>query len=243
MTTLEVSQLSFAYGGKRVLQEVSFSLQSGGFYALLGVNGAGKTTLFNLLTRLLALQQGRIHFPQASRQTQAEVLRQLGVVFQQSTLDLDLTVQQNLSYHAALQGLSRAEGQRRIEQELERMQMLPRLHERVRELNGGHRRRLEIARALLHQPSILLLDEASAGMDVQSRQRLLQHVHQLCAERGISVLWATHLLEEVSSEDQLLWLHQGRLLEQGQVAQICQRQQQPDLPSLVQHWLAQTGEC
>jgi ABC-2 type transport system ATP-binding protein len=126
----------------------------------------------------------------------------MGVVFQQSTLDLDLSVEQNLRYHAALHGLTE------------------RGCERVRELNGGHRRRVEIARALLHQPRLLLLDEASVGLDPASRLALNQHVRSLCREQGISVLWTTHLLDEVHSDDDLLILHQGRLVASGQAREV-----------------------
>ncbi|ROL84797.1 ABC transporter ATP-binding protein [Pseudomonas protegens] len=225
MNALEVSQLSFAYGPRQVLDQVSLSLAPGRFAALLGPNGAGKSTLIALLTRLYDLQQGDIRVGGCSLRNAARAaLRQLGVVFQQSTLDLDLSVEQNLHYHAALHGLSRRQGQARIDAELARQGLSERRRESVRALNGGHRRRVEIARALLHEPRLLLLDEASAGLDPASRLALNRHIRQLCQEQRLSVLWTTHLLDEVQADDQLLILYQGRLVASGVAATISQQQ-------------------
>lgn len=216
MNALQVSDLSFAYGTRDALRQLDFSLPAGQFASLLGPNGAGKSTLIALLTRLYDVQCGEIRVGGHSLQTSPRpALRQLGVVFQQSTLDLDLSVEQNLRYHVALHGLSRREGSVRIDTELARQELTERRHERVRNLNGGHRRRVEIARALLHEPRLLLLDEPSVGLDPGSRLALGQHVRQLCREQGISVLWATHLLDEVQPSDTLLILHQGRLVASG----------------------------
>ncbi|MBS7561686.1 ATP-binding cassette domain-containing protein [Pseudomonas sp. RC4D1] len=225
MNALEVSQLSFAYGPRQALDQVSLSLAPGRFAALLGPNGAGKSTLIALLTRLYDLQQGDIRVGGCSLRNAARAaLRQLGVVFQQSTLDLDLSVEQNLHYHAALHGLSRRQGQARIDAELARQGLSERRRDSVRALNGGHRRRVEIARALLHEPRLLLLDEASAGLDPASRLALNRHIRQLCQEQRLSVLWTTHLLDEVQVDDQLLILHQGRLVASGVAATISQEQ-------------------
>ncbi|SIS41153.1 ABC transporter ATP-binding protein [Neptunomonas antarctica] len=220
--SIEVDKISFRYARKTALSELSFILENGQFCALLGPNGAGKSTLFALLTRLYALQQGNIHIQGLDLQTApTQVMQQLGVVFQQSTLDLDLTVQQNLAYHASLHGLCGATARVRIAQELERMAMKERAHEKVRSLNGGHRRRVEIARALLHQPSVLLLDEPTTGLDPQARKALNLHVRQLCTDSMITVLWATHLIDEVLPEDRVLLLHQGRLLSSGTGLDLC----------------------
>ncbi|TYC57286.1 ATP-binding cassette domain-containing protein [Marinobacter sp. BW6] len=228
--TIEASTLSFHYGDKPVLREVSFALTSGRFHALLGPNGAGKSTLFGLLTRLLALQQGDILLGgQSLKKQPAEAMRQIGVVFQQNALDLDLTVRQNLQYHAALHGLSRKEARVRGDQELERFNLLDRANDAVRQLNGGHRRRVEIARALLHNPSLLLLDEPTVGLDVASRKGLNEHVRTLCEEDGLTVLWATHLIEEVSEDDRVLILHQGQLLADGNGQAICEAEGTRDL--------------
>ncbi|OAN88910.1 ABC transporter ATP-binding protein [Marinobacter sp. EhC06] len=228
--TIEASNLSFRYGEKPVLREVSFALTSGRFHALLGPNGAGKSTLFGLLTRLLALQQGELLLAgQSLKKQPAEAMRRIGVVFQQNALDLDLTVRQNLQYHAALHGLSRKEARVRGDRELERFSLLDRANDAVRQLNGGHRRRVEIARALLHEPSLLLLDEPTVGLDVASRKALNEHVRTLCEEDGLTVLWATHLIEEVRAEDRVLILHQGQLLADGKGQAICEAEGTRDL--------------
>ncbi|SFR46121.1 ABC-2 type transport system ATP-binding protein [Marinobacter gudaonensis] len=228
--TIEASNLSFRYGNKPVLREVSFALTPGRFHALLGPNGAGKSTLFGLLTRLLALQQGDIVLAGQSLEKQpAGAMRQIGVVFQHNALDLDLTVRQNLQYHAALHGLSRREARTRGDRELERFNLLDRANDAVRQLNGGHRRRVEIARALLHEPSVLLLDEPTVGLDVASRKALNEHVRTLCEADGLTVLWATHLIEEVRKDDRVLILHQGQLLADGNGQAICEAEGTRDL--------------
>ena len=216
MNALQVENLGFAYGDRQALADVSFSVAAGRFTALLGPNGAGKSTLIALLTRLYELQQGEIQVVGCSlRKQPRNALQRLGVVFQQSTLDLDLSVEQNLRYHAALHGMPRVLATGRIEQELQRQQLVERRKSRVRELNGGHRRRVEIARALLHKPNLLLLDEATVGLDPGSRQALNAHVRELCREEGMSVLWTTHLLDEIQGDDDLLILHRGSLVAQG----------------------------
>jgi ABC-2 type transport system ATP-binding protein len=144
----------------------------------------------------------------------------MGVVFQQPTLDLDLTVRRNLLYFAALHGLSGREAQTRIDAALERLDMAERAGELARDLNGGHRRRTEIARALLHRPRVLLLDEPTVGLDAASRANITRHVHELASEMGLTVLWATHLTDEVLPADRLVILHRGRVLADSTAGQI-----------------------
>ncbi len=215
MSGLRVASLSYNYGAKQALDDVAFALEPGQFCALLGPNGAGKSTLFNLLTRLFAARKGEIeiaghnlaHDPRSA-------LAHLGIVFQQSTLDLDLSVAQNLRYFAALHGLSGTDGARRIDTALDRLDMRERAHEKARSLNGGHRRRAEIARALIHAPKVLLLDEPTVGLDAAARAAITDYVHQLSAE-GTTILWATHLTDEVRPDDRLVILHRARVLADG----------------------------
>ncbi len=216
MTGLSVRNVSYDYGEKRALDDVSFHVPQGAFCALLGPNGAGKSTLFSLLTRLFTTAQGIIEIAgfDMSRQPR-EALAQIGVVFQQPTLDLDLTVHRNLSYFAALHGLSGHKAQARIIDALERLDMRERMDERARDLNGGHRRRLEIARCLIHEPSVLLLDEPTVGLDAAARSSITSQVHELSARSGLTVLWATHLTDEIEPDDQIAVLHRGQLLHQG----------------------------
>jgi ABC-2 type transport system ATP-binding protein len=219
-----VSNLSFTYKEKPVLDDVSFSVGKGRFTALLGPNGAGKTTLFSLITRLLATRQGRIVIRGLDvGDARWRALAPLGIVFQQPTLDLDLSVRQNLFYFARLRGISQAEAERRIDRELTRLGMADRSHETVRALNGGHRRRVEIARALLHDPDLLLLDEPTVGLDFAARKSLVEHVHALAGERGIGILWATHLIDEIRPTDDLVVLHRGKVVATGRTEDVVAR--------------------
>ncbi|WP_421904240.1 ABC transporter ATP-binding protein [Mameliella sp.] len=218
---LRVEGLSFNYGAKKALDEVGFAVPAGRFCALLGPNGAGKSTLVSLLTRLLVAPGGDIHVAgQDMRRHPRRALAALGVVFQQSTLDLDLTVRQNLAYFAALHGLPRAQVPARIDAALDRLGMRERADEKARALNGGHRRRTELARALLHDPRVLLLDEPTVGLDVESRMAITAQVHDLARTDGLCVLWTTHLTDEVRDADQLLVLHRGRIIADGQTGEI-----------------------
>ena len=213
---LVVEGLSFAYGAVQALDNVSFALEPGAFCALFGPNGAGKSTLYALLTRLFTTPRGRIAIAghDLGREPR-QALARMGVVFQQPTLDLDLTVQQNLAYFAALHGVPRRARRARIEGALSRLGMAERAGEKVRTLNGGHRRRTEIARALIHDPQVLLLDEPTVGLDAATRTAIVAHVHDLAADKGMTVLWATHLLDEVRAADRLIILHRGRVLADG----------------------------
>jgi ABC-2 type transport system ATP-binding protein len=211
MTALAVENLSHGFGARKALSDVSFAVEPGSFTVLLGPNGAGKTTLVSLVTGLYNAQAGDIRiFGHSIRRDPMPALASLGVVFQMPTLDLDLTVAENLAYHASLHGLSRRDAAERAAAELERLDVADRRGDKVRALSGGLRRRVEIARALLHRPKFLIVDEATAGLDVAGRQLLLKHVRSLCGE-GLSVLWATHMLDEVDPADRLVVLHQGTI--------------------------------
>ena len=219
---LTISKISHAYGKRKALEDVSFLIPQGRFTALLGPNGAGKSTLFSLITRLFDYREGSISlFGQDLGKFPGQALRQLGVVFQQPTLDLDLTVQQNLRYAADLHGLPRRIADPRIERVLARMELAPRRGDKARDLNGGHRRRVEIARALIHDPKLLLLDEPTVGLDVPTRKALISQIHELCRQDGLAVLWATHLVDEIDPlHDRLVVLHKGRIWAEGEAAEI-----------------------
>ena len=218
---LDVAMISHSYGKKRALDAVSFSIPAGRFTVLLGLNGAGKTTLFSLISHLYDTREGAIRiFGRDIRRAPGEALRRLGIVFQARTLDLDLSVGQNLSYHAALHGIGRKEASARIAILLAQVDMTERLHDKARNLSGGQMRRVEIVRALLHKPSLLLLDEATVGLDIRSRAEILATIRALVADTGLSVLWATHLIDEVDDGDDVVILDRGRVLGAGAVAEI-----------------------
>jgi ABC-2 type transport system ATP-binding protein len=221
VAALSIDGVSHAYGPRRALIDVSFAVAPASFTALLGLNGAGKSTLFSLITRLFGIQAGRIGiFGHDISRSPGEALRLLGVVFQPRTLDLDLSLTQNLLYHAALHGIGRREAAARAEELLGRIGLADRTASKVRDLSGGQMRRLEIARALLHRPRLLLLDEPTVGLDVKARADIIGHVRQLVAEQGIGVLWATHLFDEIAQGDDLVVLHQGKVLAKGPATQV-----------------------
>jgi len=227
---LDVRNVSHAFGARKALDDVSFTIGAGDFTVLLGLNGAGKTTLFALVTGLYHSRLGSISVYGADlRRQPLKALARIGAVFQQSTLDLDLTVEQNMYYHASLHGIARSVAGPRIAAELERIGLADRKRERARQLSGGQRRRVELARALIHEPTLLLLDEPTVGLDIESRQFLLDHVRKLCAERGMAVLWATHLIDEADENSRVVVLHKGKVLADGPASEVIRSSGQPHL--------------
>jgi ABC-2 type transport system ATP-binding protein len=240
---LSIKAVSHCYGPRKALDDVSFEVAPSSFTALLGLNGAGKSTLVSLITRLFGIQAGRIAiFGHDIGREPGAALREIGVVFQPRTLDLDLSVMQNLLYHAALHGIDRRDARVRAGDVLARIELSDREGSKVRNLSGGQMRRLEIARALLHRPHLLLLDEATVGLDVKARAGILGHVRRLVAEQGIAVLWATHLLDEITSSDDLAVLHRGRILARGNVAHVVADNKGSDLHSAFIRLTGETTE-
>ena len=213
---LEVRGIGHSFGAVRALADVSLIVPAGAFVALLGVNGAGKTTLVSLATRLYDSGEGSITVAGHNlRREPGAALARLGVVFQSRALDGDLTVQQNLAYHAALHGIARRPAAVRIGEVLTEVDLAQHAGTRVSALSGGQVRRAEIARALIHRPSVMILDEPTVGLDVKSRAEVLALTRRLVAEAGVGVLWATHLFDEVGQADALVLLHRGRVLWSG----------------------------
>ncbi|PNG27939.1 ABC transporter ATP-binding protein [Methylocella silvestris] len=227
---LKIDRVSHFYGKRKALDDVSFEVRPASFTVLLGLNGAGKSTLFSLITRLFGVRSGAISiFGFDVARTPGEALRRLGVVFQARTLDLDLSIAQNLAYHAALHGIGDATAKARAADVLAKVDMLDRLNDKARALSGGQMRRVEIARALLHRPRMLLLDEPTVGLDIKARADILAHVRNLVATEGIGVLWATHLIDEILPGDNVVVLHRGKLLDAGKVEEVCARAGSPDM--------------
>ena len=213
VSALSVENVSHAYGARIALDNVSFAIAPASFTVLLGLNGAGKSTLFSVITHLYVSRSGVVRiFGRDVARNSGAALALLGVVFQQRTLDPDLSVAQNLAYHGALHGLGRRETRARGATQLARVGLADRTGDKVRFLSGGQMRRVEIARALLHQPRMLLLDEPTAGLDIKARAGILEVVRGLVAEERIGVLWATHLVDEIRDEDHVVVLHKGRVL-------------------------------
>ena len=239
---LEVRQVSKSYGvPPKALDEASLTVGRGEFVGLLGPNGAGKTTLFQILSGLFVADAGSVHvLGHDMRHAATEALAGIGVVFQQPTLDLDLSVRANLRFSARMHGMSRARRRERIEAELERLELDERANAPARSLSGGNRRRVELARALVHEPSVLLMDEATVGLDPASRRQLLDYVLLLCRERSVGVLWATHLVDEVERADRVVILHRGRVLDAGPPGDVVAR---AGAPSIGEAFLAMTGKA
>jgi ABC-2 type transport system ATP-binding protein len=230
LPALNVVGVSHSYGKRQALDNISFAVPRASFTVLLGLNGAGKSTLFSLITRLFVTRAGKIEiFGFDVSRNSGEALRRLGVVFQARTLDLDLSIQQNLAYHAALHGIGPRQARERANVLLAQISLLDRQNDKARDLSGGQMRRVEIARALLHCPNMLLLDEATVGLDVKARADILAHVRQLIATEKVSVLWTTHLIDEVAPDDDVVILHKGKILAVGKAADIVAASGAPDL--------------
>ena len=234
---LVVEGVSHRFGKVEALRDVSFAVPRGAFTALLGVNGAGKTTLFSLITRLYDSTSGRIEVAGFdARRQPGEALARLGVVFQSRALDGDLTLRQNLTYHAALHGLGGRAARARIAEVLALVGLADRGGVKANALSGGQQRRAEIARALLHRPELLLLDEATAGLDLRARAEVQALVRRLIAEEGVSTLWATHVFDEVAPDDRVVVLHRGAVLADARAAEVAGGGASPTA------FLAMTGE-
>ena len=221
---LEIKNVSHKFGNFTALDNVTLNINSGDFTVLLGLNGAGKTTLYSLITRLYNNNTGSIKiYGFDVRESSVNALKNIGVVFQQPTLDLDLSIKENLEYHSSLHGISSSESEKRIDSEIGRIKLDEKLKSKVRALSGGQRRRVEIARSLLHKPKLLLLDEPTVGLDIGSRQLILKHVKNLCKKNNLAVLRATHLIDEIDKGEKVIIIHQGKVIESGDVSNIVKK--------------------
>lgn len=228
-----------AYGSIRAVDGVSFSVAPGEFIALLGPNGAGKTTLFQLLSGLFLPDSGHVEIMgQDMLRNPVPALAMLGIVFQQPALDLELSVTGNLLFHAGLHGMARAAAKERIAAELARLGLTDRANDKTAQLSGGNRRRVELARALLHDPRVLLMDEPTVGLDPASRSDLLKLMLAMRLERSVAVLWATHLCDEVSGADRVIVLHRGKVLADTTPAELISR---TGASTIEQAFLSMTG--
>ena len=226
---LEFKNVSFSYDSKEVLKNISFCINEGSFFVLLGINGAGKSTVFSLATRLLKLQKGEIFVNNYSIKDYSNALKDIGIVFQEPTLDLDLTVKQNLYYYGALKGINFKDTMNSIQDEIIKLGLEDSLDTQVRKLNGGHRRRVEIVRALINKPKLLLLDEATVGLDLKSRFDILDYVKELVKTKNISVLWITHLFDEVNENDDISIIKNAEIIESGLAKDIVKKHNKENL--------------
>jgi ABC-2 type transport system ATP-binding protein len=218
---LEICQIGHSYGSVRALEAVSFELGQAELFALLGPNGGGKTTLFRILCTLMRPDQGTARvFGWDLLTNPAQVRRQIGIVFQSSTVDGKLSARENMRHQGHLYGLRGKELERRIEVLLERVGLLDRAGDAVEKLSGGQRRRVELAKGLLHGPKLLLLDEPTTGLDPVARRDLWSYLHILREKDGVSALVTTHLMDEAELCDRVAIIHHGRLVACGTPLQL-----------------------
>ena len=221
---IEVQNLTHRYGDRVALQGVNFQVEKGEIFGLLGPNGGGKSTLFRILSTMMVPTSGtaRVAGFDVARDP-AEVRRRVGVVFQTQSLDKALTVEENMRAQGHLHGLSGATLRERMKFAMERLGLTDRRGDRVDKLSGGLRRRVEIAKALLHRPQVLLMDEASTGLDPAARRDVSRHVEELRRNDGVTILLTTHILPEAELCDRLVLLHKGAIVAQGSPRELCSR--------------------
>lgn len=220
---VDIDHVTHRYGETVALQDVSFTIAPGSLFGLLGPNGGGKTTLFRILSTLLRPSEGTARvFGFDTTAEPAQVRRHLGVVFQTTALDDTLTVHENLRVHGALYGLHGGALERRIDTLLEVFDLADRRHARVKTLSGGLQRRTDLARGLLHQPRLLLLDEPTTGLDPVARRTFWQALARLRQSEGTTMLIATHLLDEAEPCDRVGVIDRGRLVACGTPASLKQ---------------------
>ena len=213
--------LSHQYGSRLALSNVNFEVKAGEIFGLLGPNGGGKSTLFRILSTMMAPTGGRAEVAGHDvARDPAAVRRAIGVVFQTQSLDKALTVAENLRAQGHLHGMSGPKLRDRMQQVMERLGLADRRDDIVETLSGGLKRRVEIAKGLLHRPVVLLMDEASTGLDPGARRELWQYVEELRSREGVTILLTTHILDEAGRCDRLALLHEGRMVAEGTPAHL-----------------------
>ncbi|MGM9523210.1 MAG: ABC transporter ATP-binding protein [Faecousia sp.] len=214
--SIEIEHLSKSFGEVKAVQDLSFRVKEGELFAFLGINGAGKSTTISIMCGQLAKDAGSIKIDGADLDGNLDrIKRSLGIVFQTSVLDAALTVRQNLESRAALYGISGKAFKKRLAELAELLDFSDLLGRTVGKLSGGQRRRIDIARALLHEPKILILDEPTTGLDPQTRRLLWNVITQLRQEKQMTVFLTTHYMEEAADADYVVILDSGRIVAEG----------------------------
>ncbi len=213
---MEISHLHKSFGAVKAVQDLNFCVKKGELFAFLGVNGAGKSTTINIMCGELRKDSGSVLIGGADLDKEPDsIRRKLGVVFQSSVLDKDLSVRDNLRSRAALYGIHGKAFEKRLEELTELLDFADLLKRPLGKLSGGQRRRIDIARALLHQPEILILDEPTTGLDPQTRTNLWQVIGRLRREQGMTVFLTTHYMEEAADADYVVIIDRGRIAAEG----------------------------
>ncbi len=212
-SAITVSHVSHRYGSRVAVDDLSLEVREGEIFVFLGPNGSGKTTLFRVLSTLIPLQSGSVSILGHDLQSELAAVRSaLGIVFQSPSLDKKLSVAENLHHQGRLYGLSTAELKDRAQQMLNSLGVADRADDMVETLSGGMRRRVELAKGMLHRPRVLLLDEPSTGLDPGARADLWHYLRQVREAEGVTIVLTTHLLEEAERADRIAIMHHGRLV-------------------------------
>jgi ABC-2 type transport system ATP-binding protein len=237
---LDLQGVRKSYGKTEALKGVTFSVARSRIIGLLGPNGAGKSTLFQIAAGLFAPDAGTVRvFGLDYRRNAAQILSRLGVVFQARAIDLDMTVTANLRFHAALFGLGHAAASERIDEVGTLLEINDMMKKPVRTLSGGNQRRVEVARAMLNRPDLLLMDEPTVGLDPTTRKLLVRHLHTVREQNGTSILWATHIVEELEDADHIVLIRAGEIVGEGTPAELIARTGTTDLTDA---YIALTGK-
>ncbi|HXE05038.1 MAG TPA: daunorubicin resistance protein DrrA family ABC transporter ATP-binding protein [Bryobacteraceae bacterium] len=237
---IRVHDLVKTFGEFRAVDNISFQVEKGEIFAFLGPNGAGKTTTIKMLTTLLKPTSGRVELDGLNPAVkQNEARQRFGIVFQDPSLDSELTGYENMDLHGVLYHVPRKIRIERIERLLKLFELWERRNDRIKQFSGGMKRRLEIARGLLHTPKILFLDEPTLGLDPQSRNQLWTHVKNLNESEQVTVFLTTHYMDEADRvADRIAVIDHGRIVAQGSPAEL---KEQTSSDSLEQAFLTLTG--
>lgn len=231
MPILEVNHLTKKYKDFKAVDDISFSVEKGSIFAFLGPNGAGKSTTIKMLTTITTPTSGSIILAGTDAlRDKNGVRKHFGIVFQDQSLDEDLTALENLQYHAALYHVPKNERERRIQHALKIVELLDRQHDLVKKYSGGMKRRLEIARGLIHEPSIIFLDEPTTGLDPQTRNSIWEHIKKLNKEKQITIFMTTHYMPEAEEvADHVAVIDHGKIIIQGSTRYIKEKTHSKDL--------------
>lgn len=214
--SVTVEHLSKSYGDVKAVNDISFTVKKGSLFAFLGINGAGKSTTINIICSILKKDAGRVTVCGHDLDTQAEQIKQeIGIVFQSSVLDKQLTVWENLDVRASFYGLSHAEKKRNVEEIIELLSLQSILKRPVGNLSGGQQRRVDIARAMVHRPRLLMLDEPSTGLDPKTRLTVWSLIDNIRMETGMTVFLTTHYLEEAEKAGYVVIMDKGSIIAEG----------------------------
>ena len=215
-TIIKIDNLTKTYGSLKAVDDLSFEIRKGELFAFLGVNGAGKSTTINIICGQLKKDEGTVIIDELNLDDNlAKIKKKIGVVFQASILDPQLTVKDNLEIKASLYGLSRKEIKSRVSELAEILDFKSYLNRPLAKLSGGQKRRIDIARALLNKPDILILDEPTTGLDPQTRKMIWAVITKLRKENNMTVLLTTHYMEEASEADYVVIIDQGKMVAHG----------------------------